>query len=307
MKPIEVEGKAAYRWEVGAASYIAAPEMGARLMQWDIALAGRAPRNVIYWPGEADMENIASVRGGNPILFPFSARSYHHGMENHWCDPEGTVRPMPRHGFARNGQFLIENMDESGFLARLVPTGRDNNAYPFNYTFHVEYLFDELSFTVTFLLCNRDDKPIPWSAGHHFYFSLPWHAQTLREEYVLEIPNRKAFYHAPDGKLVAAEICRDSHPDFSDPRLVDRIHTHLKRNEVRFGLKNNEEHVCLTIGQTMIPSTYTTIVTWTEDEDAPFYCVEPWMGPPNSPEHGKGLHYVQPGQTGEFRVEVSLL
>ena len=40
------------------------------------------------------------------------------------------------------------------------------------------------------------------------------------------------------------------------------------------------------------------------DFAAPFYCVEPWMGPPNAPEHKVGLHYVAPGETQRFSVQV---
>jgi hypothetical protein len=31
------------------------------------------------------------------------------------------------------------------------------------------------------------------------------------------------------------------------------------------------------------------------------------MGPPNSPEHGNGLHFVEPGRTDTFVTEVSLM
>ncbi|MGB0413847.1 MAG: hypothetical protein ACPGJU_05315, partial [Coraliomargarita sp.] len=48
-------------------------------------------------------------------------------------------------------------------------------------------------------------------------------------------------------------------------------------------------------------------VIWTEDKDSPFYCVEPWMGPPNAPEHKQGLHAVNGGETSIFGVEVSLV
>ena len=58
--------------------------------------------------------------------------------------------------------------------------------------------------------------------------------------------------------------------------------------------------------ETFDPLPGATVVTWTEFDDSPFYCVEPWMGPPNSPEHKKGLHWVEPGETESFNVKVSL-
>ena len=59
-------------------------------------------------------------------------------------------------------------------------------------------------------------------------------------------------------------------------------------------------------GSSPIQPSDQTIVTWSESETAPYYCVEPWMGPPNSPENKKGLHFVPPKKTGVFSVEVSL-
>jgi nucleoside-diphosphate-sugar epimerase len=44
----------------------------------------------------------------------------------------------------------------------------------------------------------------------------------------------------------------------------------------------------------------------TLDEAAAYYCVEPWMGPPNAPENKLGLHFVAPGKTEKFTVEVAV-
>jgi galactose mutarotase-like enzyme len=60
----------------------------------------------------------------------------------------------------------------------------------------------------------------------------------------------------------------------------------------------------VTLGAENVPPPDAAIVTWTESATAPFYCVEPWMGPPNSPEHKCGLHHVAPGQTETFTVAV---
>jgi galactose mutarotase-like enzyme len=49
-----------------------------------------------------------------------------------------------------------------------------------------------------------------------------------------------------------------------------------------------------------------TFVTWTESPVAPFFCVEPWMGPPNAPEHGIGLAHVAPNDVQKFVVRVEM-
>lgn len=294
-----------YTWKLGSSTFRAMPECGARLLDWNLTLAGQRQRSVIQWPDNADWDNLAGVRGGNPILFPFASRSYHRGLEYHWADPDGKKRPMPSHGFAREGRFNIEAIDEEGFTARLQPTAEDAEAYPFRYAFRVRYRFEELALKVELLLRNEDERPIPWSAGHHFYFTLPWIEGSRRKDYELHMQAKKAVYFSPEGKLIGEKL-QPGPINFGDPAIVDRIHFQLRHRQIEFGPLGGEERVFIRIGDGEPPAANNTVVTWTESEDSPFYCVEPWMGLPNAAEHGKGLHWVDPGQEGRFVTEVSL-
>lgn len=274
-------------------------------MSWDLGLSGGQIRSVILWPEDGDLNNPAKVRGGNPILFPFSARTFNKGKINTWKAPGGDVLPMPTHGFARDGQFEVVVEDNNSISMRLVPTEENALAYPFDYEFQVSYRFEMLAMEVEFTLANMGDKKIPWSAGHHFYFSLPWQSGFSRENYRMVLPGTKAVYHAADGSLVPTDF-KGGEVSMDDPTLVDRIHFRLKENKVKFGLKNGEEDVTLVLSDAARPLPGTAVVTWIESKDSPFYCVEPWMGPPNSPEHKKGLHWVEPGETESFKIRVTL-
>lgn len=306
MDTIEFEGQTLHRWTVGASTYLAIPERGARLLNWHIDLANGTTRDVIHWPANADWSAIGHIRGGNPILFPFVARSFVDGKIGWWKSADGKVRPMPLHGYARDGTFALDQVTPHGFIARFEPGDACQEAYPFHYDFTVEYRFTELALRVELRLHNRDTIAIPWCAGHHFYFTLPWHPDLTEADYRIEIPGRKAFRHAADGHLdpqPKIPACRA----FNDPSMIDRIITHLKSNEVRFGPAGGEEDITIRIGEDSVPSKWTSVVTWKEKPDSPYFCVEPWMGPPNAPEHKKGLHLVEPGESQSFRVEVSLL
>lgn len=290
-------------FQCGSASFRIAPESGCRLLDWHVRSASGS-RAVIHWPDGPLPARLSSVRGGNPLLFPFAGRTYDRGIEYAWRDPNGVRRPMPRHGFCRDGRFDIESCTENALCCRFVPQPADAEAYPFDYTFKVSYTFGELAFKVAFELINHDSAPIPWSAGHHFYFQLPWHAAATRADYRLLMDARKAAYHGPDGKLVPTP--RPEHcMDFADPALNDRIHWQLRHPRVSFGPRSGEEDVHLIFG-TQPPPKNLAVVTWSAADSAPYYCVEPWMGPPNAAEHGKGLHWVAPASSALFEVEVSL-
>ena len=124
----------------------------------------------------------------------------------------------------------------------------------------------------------------------------------------LKIGSKKQWRHAADGKLIPfGELKGRSEFAFDDPHLPDCIFTNLKDATVSFGPRSGEENLTVKVGEEPIPDAWTTVVTWTPDAEAPFYCVEPWMGPPNSPEHKNGLRFAEPGQVDTFVTEVSLM
>ncbi len=304
MESVDYFGHTIRKWKRGASTFLAYPEKGARLMNWHLQLADGSVRDIIHWPEIENPDNPFPFDGGNPILFPFSARTFDQGDIHFWRH-EGVRRIMPMHGFAHNGIFELVEFEDNGFSAALQPDEKAREAYPFDYQFTVIYRFLELSFSVEFRLFNRGDEALPWSAGHHFYFQLPWHDSASRSNYRIEIPARKAFRHMSDGTLEPAPPFEKT-TSFDDPELVDRIHTKLKTTEVRFGPKNGEEDIVMRLHGISGETADQTVTTWTRSEESPFYCVEPWMGPPNSPEHKKGLYFVPPKKTGIFSVEVSL-
>ncbi len=291
-------------FSVGSSKYLMAPIQGFRLMRWTIQTI-TDKREILHWPENTGDNPLAFVHGGNPLLFPFAGRSFDRGVENAWRSPGGDRLSMPIHGFARECQFLITDQSDNCIKAVLQPDESAKATYPFEYRLKVGYTFNELSFSVEMILENHGDEQIPWSAGHHFYFTLPWHTDASRSDYLIKMDPKKCAYHGPDGKLVM-ERDRETCHEISDASLNDRIHWNLRHNRVSFGPKGGEEDIHIIIGEENIPQKNHSLVTWSESESAPYYCIEPWMGPPNAAEHGKGLHWVAPGEEESFKVEVSL-
>jgi len=306
MNTIEQNNITPRHWKCGASTFTVLPEMGARLMSWHLKGASKGERPIIHWPKRINSEQFDKTRGGNPILFPFAGRSFYKGRRHSWVDSTGHVYRMPQHGFARNGTFKLVDTSETGFTAELQPTEDDDLSYPYKYRFTVGYEFEERSFKVTMTLENLDHQPISWSAGHHFYFALPWEEDTLRKDYRYKIPAEQCFTHSIDGSLAPVTPFK-SEESFGNYENNDHIFTHLNGNCAHIGLTNSDEEIRVSILQdTDTASPENAFVIWSESEKSPYYCVEPWMGPPNSAEHGKGLHSVAPGEVSRFAVEVSI-
>jgi galactose mutarotase-like enzyme len=305
MERIPYLGHTIFKWQVGASSFLALPEKGARLMNWNVTLGDGSVRDIIYWPEVENLDAIAKVRGGNPILFPFSGRSFDRGEIHHWRAEDGVRRPMPMHGLARQGLFRITRLDEGGFSAQFLPDEAAQAAYPYDYEFVVSYRFDATAIFVELQLTNHGPIPIPWSAGHHFYFTLPWSSGRSRRDYVLETTATKHLRHDEQGLLYAGP--RVGPRDTLDHKdLVDLIHTGLRREIFAITEAGTGSRLLFRTSMAGSSAKELAVVTWTEDEKSPFYCVEPWMGPPNAPETKVGLHHVAPGQTQKFYVEISL-
>jgi len=305
MEKIPYLGRQLTRWQVGASTFLALPENGARLMNWNITLGDGSVRDVIYWPELTALGDFHKVRGGNPILFPFNARTFDHGDIHFWRSADGVRRPMPMHGLARQGDFKITAIDARGFTALFVPGDEARACYPYDYEFTVTYRFEPFALTCEFALANLGREPLPWCAGHHFYFTLPWAEGTTRRDYLIRIPAAKRLRQDANGQLVTGpQLLPDE--NLANPALIDTFHTALRGNAVSFGEKRGPGVVTVRLGTEKIPPPEATFVTWTLADDAPYYCVEPWMGPANAPEHKIGLHYVAPATTQKFTVNVSV-
>lgn len=306
MDPLPYQGLTLTRWRVGQSTFLALPERGARLMNWSLELGDGSIRDVIHWPENADVANFPKIRGGNPILFPFAGRTYDQGEQNFWRAPDGARRPMPQHGFARQGHFKLAWTNAHGFAAHFVPDDEARAAYPFDYEFTVTYRFEPLGLVCELSLKNLGEEPLPWCPGHHFYFTVPWTENATRADYAIRVPATERWKHDPSGQLVPGPKL-SSQENLTNPALLDTIHTGLRSAEVVFGEKNRPGDIRLRLGTDNVPPPNAAFVTWTADDQSPFYCVEPWMGPPNAPEHHRGLQRVAPRETGTFTVRIDLI
>jgi len=303
MEKVPYQGQTLSRWQVGQSTFLALPEKGARLMNWNITLGDGSVRDVLYWPESSDFADFARLRGGNPILFPFNARVFDRGDIHFWRAADDVRRPMPMHGLARQGNFKVAHADARGFIAEFIPGEEARACYPYDYEFTVTYRFEPVGLTCELALKNLGHTPLPWSAGHHFYFTVPWADGTNRSDYIIRIPAAKRLRQDTKGALIPGPSLKPEE-SLANPELIDALHTGLRSGEVVFGEKGRPGGVVVQLGIDKVPPPDATFVTWTHADDSPYYCVEPWMGPPNAPEHKVGLHFVAPGETQRFTVSV---
>lgn len=278
-----------------------APQYGGRLLSWSV---GEEP--VIHWPDHADWSKPARIRGGNPLLFPFLGRHRVDGRLGEWRDSAGVVRVLPTHGFARELPFAhAVDADGLGVRVTLADTELTRAQYPFAFRFEAAYrLPDARTLDVTLTTSNVGDAPLPYYAGHHFYFALP-HA--LRAETTLELPPAEPRRQLEDGSISASAPGKRRH-SLDDAGLLDRFHCleGVPAEPVRL--------ICARLGKRIeidlqrpgsVP--WYAVTTWTEADTSDFYCIEPWLGLPDAIHNGFGLRWLAPGrsETAALRIVVA--
>ena len=291
------------RWDVGPSTFLVLPEIGARLLNWHVNMGDGSVRDVIYWPESIADNDLAKVDGGIPILFPFAGTCYHQGEGNAWRASDGTKHQMPQHGFAQDSSFRIRSIDQAGFEVELVHEDSNKAFYPYDYTFTVIYHFLELSIQVSLVLENEGREPIPWSPGLHPYFQVPWRKDLSMDNHLLDIAAKKTYQYQEGGEMF--ENSKPSYPiPLSDERLINRVHYQLESPEAEISLLNGEEILRISEASWAGKGSRLSYISWTK-KNSPFYCLEPWMSPPNAPEN-KTLSYVSPGAREEFTIEIEL-
>ena len=288
----------------GASLLRIAPQAGGRLLSWHID-----GQQVIHWPDVADWSQPAKIRGGNPLLFPFLGRHRVDGQIGRWRDAEGTVRDLPMHGFARDLPFTASVEPASATHSTTVRmTLADSDAtragYPFGFRFEAAYrLADDHTLDVELTTVNTGDTPLPYYAGHHFYFSLP---HTQRSETVLELPHTRRCYQQPDGSISAPEPGEPSYT-LDETRILDRFHCldGLPQRPVRLVAPGLNRTITIDLQRPGSVPWY-AVTTWTEAAESDFYCIEPWLGLPDAIHNGQGLRWLEPGQTETAALRITV-
>ena len=245
-------------------------------------------------------------RGGNPILFALLRAQLRPGRNLLLARRRGRAPADATPRLRAPGQVRGDSRGRARLRRPLPRPGEEARAcYPYDYEFTVAYRFEPFGLACEFTLKNLGKDPLPWSAGHHFYFAVPWSEGAKREDYLIRIPATKHLRQDPAGQLVPGPALGPEE-SLGNKGLIDTFHLGLRSNELVFGEKGRPGDVTVRIGTARTPPPEATFVTWTLADDSPFFCVEPWMGPPNAPETKLGLHLVPPGQTQSFIVSVGV-
>jgi galactose mutarotase-like enzyme len=149
------------------------------------------------WSADADFWGKSS-----PVLFPIVG-----ALKDNLYRFEGKEYHLPRHGFAREREFLVENASDENVTFLLTHDEKTLKVYPFAFEFRLKYVLHENSLSVTYSVKNMGDKTMYFSVGGHPAFAVPLSADTDYEDYYLEFNQTENFqrWGLVEGGLIASK------------------------------------------------------------------------------------------------------
>ena len=221
----------------------------------------------------------------SPVLFPIVG-----SLKGNMYRFDGKEYTLPRHGFARDRDFMVEKSEESSIIFLLTHDENTLKIYPFKFEFRLVYTLENNTLKVTYLVKNIGENKMYFSVGGHPAFAVPLVENTVYEDYYLEFNKTETFKRwglTPEGLIesqpfdflvdtnkiiLTKELFYDDAIVFKNLESTSVI---LKSNKANYQLKFNFEG-------------FPHLGIWAA-KDADFVCIEPWCGIADSANHNQEL------------------
>jgi galactose mutarotase-like enzyme len=117
----------------------------------------------------------------SPTLFPVVG-----ALKNGKYSFEGKDYSLPRHGFARDHYFELEEQTATSLTFRLDASDQTRAVYPFEFTFKVVYTLHGTRLSVSFVVENTGSGEMYFSVGAHPAFAVPLQQGLTYDDYFLQ-------------------------------------------------------------------------------------------------------------------------
>jgi galactose mutarotase-like enzyme len=221
----------------------------------------------------------------SPILFPIVGTLKHNTYTY-----QGKSYTLPRHGFARDEEFVAEQSKKDSITFLLTSTLTSLEKYPFHFELRISYQLKQDEVHTTYQVTNAGNEEMYFSIGAHPAFKAPLTNALRYEDYYLQFNKKENTPRWP--------ITKEG--------LIDSKHAALLADTDRLDLKHElfyeDALVLKNIGSDTISlksdkdqhglefhfKGFPFLGLWAA-KDANFICIEPWCGIADSVNHNQEL------------------
>ena len=192
---------------------------------------------------------------------------------------------MRCHGFARTTDFELVESNRSNHLSfRLVANDETKKVYPFDFELIISYTLEGNALHCKYHIKNIGNKILPFATGAHPGFCLPLSKGLKFEDYYVDFGDIGSITH-----LILSDTCfvtdqYESYP-LRDGRYIDLKHNLFDNDAIFFKdvptsvtLASNKDSHAVTIS---CPQVKYFGLWHNPHTEAPFVCMEPWIGLPS--------------------------
>jgi galactose mutarotase-like enzyme len=210
----------------------------------------------------------------SPVLFPIVGT-----LKNNEYIFNGKSYQLPRHGFARDKQFAIEEQTTDTITFLLTDDEDTKKVYPFTFEFRIRYTLHESSLAVAYEVKNSGKEEMYFSLGAHPAFAVPLVKGTAYTDYYLQFnqaENAPRWPISKDGLIESAPL-----PLLQQTNRLELSKDLFQKDALVFkGLASTivslrcdkTEH-----GFTFDFPGFPFLGIWAA-KNADFVCIEPWCG-----------------------------
>lgn len=207
----------------------------------------------------------------SPILFPIVC-----SVNDNTYVVDGKEYHLPRHGFARDMMFEIQEQDETGVVFSLHSDSETLEVYPFEFELTVVYRLTDRELSVHWMVGNEGRREMHFQIGAHPAFNVTGGVQNAVTT-LLPHDNLTALKSYPDGSYDM-----ELEPLANDGGEIDITEETFRNDSVKIP---NSQVQCIMlrdkVSQRTVEVYFTApvVALWTPfGKHAPFVCIEPWYG-----------------------------
>lgn len=210
-----------------------------------------------------------------PILFPCVGM-----LKNQQFTYQGEVYSMLKHGFARDYEFDIDQLESNHVVFKQTNESLTLRNYPFPFTFYVEYSLVENSLQITYKILAGNQEGY-FAVGGHPAFKVPLEQGLTYEDYSITFESESNLVQLPlSGPFIADEeaiLWKEksfnlNHQLFTNDLLLFKTPEQVS---IRLSTKKDKKGVVVNCDD------FPYVGIWSLTNDAPYVCIEPWQSLPD--------------------------
>lgn len=211
-----------------------------------------------------------------PVLFPNVGK--HYGNHYRIGDKEYASK---QHGFARDTDFTCIDSTLDSVTHQIRSTEETKEVYPFDFVLRIRHILKGRTLTVSWKVANNSDTDMYFAIGGHPAFRVPVLPDTRRSDYRLTFDGQESLTYLlldPESGTAKAEEKATLKLENGTCQIEDHMFDHdalVFDNQItRAGIQLPDGTPYLELRCVGFPN----FGIWSASQDAPFVCLEPWMG-----------------------------